>query len=634
MRKFWISICIGIWMGWPGSIQAQSKSSVAGVTALGIRLPILRKPSPEAGQIKRRVQEWFRLWRRGKHSVALQSCKEIQQLQHELGVSNLFLFASALVQEGDKLYEKGKTDRANSLYRWAQKVAPSLSRPYFRLSWMIVRHHPGQIHTAFPVFWKGLMAQIRSPIEATVVLVGVSRFLGWTLGLSFALLWFFLLLRCLRPLLFDFHGLFPRGVTPFQMSLLSMLLLLLPPLMGAGVLETLLCWTLFAWFYQSTRERILTTTGLLLVSALPFVLLFMGRLVSVINSPVQDLYMLNHSTTRIATARRLERYLRSHPKSLDVLWSLGLYYKRLGRALEARRMYQRAIRVKSDPSLQVNLANLAFLVREPEKAFFLYQKALKRKALPEGLFNFSQLLKHSTATQQELMQQKADARDAALQKGGKRVEAFEKQVQPHINRYIMDIALPSHRYWQRLLEQKDRTALQARIWGRISTWIPLDYAPWTGALFALLLWFLVPVGRRYFQGRSCVQCGTIYDREESHSAICGQCSHLFEKKEGSPARRVQKEFEIQRFQRKRYYSQAILSFLVMGAGQILRQKAFKGFLYLLCLTATLYVWIFTQPLISHPMSVGDSQYLWLNIALTSVTVLLYVLSLRETLNDD
>lgn len=630
VRRFWITLCVGIWLIFPEGVWAQSSSKTSGVSASGIRLPVLRKPAPESGQVTSRVREWFRLWRQGKRSAALQMCSDIQKLQRDLGIENLFLFSSALLRLGDTLVGKGEAEVAKKLYDWANKMAPAYSLPYFRLSWMTFRYQPGKMYLSFPLLWKGWKRRLSSPFEVSVFSVELSRYLGWTLGLSFALLWFFLLLRCLRPLLVDFSSLFPTGVTSFQMSLLSLLLLFLPLLMGAGLLEALLCWVFFAWFYQSTRERVLTTTGLLLLSALPYFLFYVGKFASIINSPVEDLYRLNVSAERTLAARRLERYLQKNSKSLDVLWSLGLYYKRRGRNFEARRMFSRALKVKAAKGLRVNLGNLDFLEQEPEKAFLKYRKAL----IPEGMFNLSQLLKHSTAIRQEVIAEKVNARSAALSQGGARVENFEKQVQPQINRYIMDVSLPKNRYWKRLLEQEDRTALQARVWGWLSSWIPLAYAPWTGVGVAILLWLLAPLGRRSFRGRSCEKCGTVFDRDQNTGAICAQCKFLFQKKEGSSARKVQKEFEIQRHQRRRYFSKLALSVLVMGSGQILQQKAIKGFFLLLLLTTTIYLWLFPQPLLSNPMEPISEQGWWLAISVTAITLVLYVFSVREAWNDD
>lgn len=634
VRIFWLVIVISF--GWTGGIPCFVYGQTKGISSLGIQLPVLRTPTTETDAVQKRVSEWFRLWRLGQFNAALLSCKEIHQLQQEMGISNLFLFSNTLVLLGDQLRKQGKYDQAHALYSWANTVAPDVSRPYFRLSWSTLILQPTRLHVAARFFWHGLLTKMRSPLEVATLAAGTARFLFWTLGVAFLLFWICLLLRCLRPFLMDLRELFPPGVTPFQMSLMSVMLLFLPPLMGAGLLDTLLFWVLFSWFYQNTRERFLTTGGLVLVSLLPIACIFLGKLVGLVHSPTQALYVLNQSEVRVESAKKLQVALEKTPKDIDLLWSLGLYFKRKGDLQTARLYYEKALKLSTIPALQVNLGNLYFIERDVEKAFATYKKAIQSHHIPEGLFNISQILKHSSSTASEVVQQKVDALQEALRGGGQRVERFERQEKTHWNRYIMDVELPSSRYWQRILERPEYTDIFSRLWPSLSSWIPAVYAPWVGVGVAVLLWLLLPLGRRFFCGCSCSQCGLIFrvvTSDTTSSTHCSQCEQLNQKKEGfSPARRVQKEIEIQRYQRWRYYSQAILATFLVGSGHIMRQKTAKGFFLFLCAATTVFLWIFSEPFLVSPFSLGDTHSLWLTLGMTVWTGWLYFLSLRETLS--
>lgn len=631
MRKLWVVLGLLLSVVHADMAWGQTKK----LESLGIQLPELRRPSGEVNPIQRRIREWFRLWRQKRTSSAIASCKEIHKLQKDLGVSNLFLFSSALVLQADKLWDKGKVQQAKKLYEWAQKFSPLYARPYFRLAWFSLYNQFTKPHIGAIYLWKGMRTMVRSPMEAAAPLVALARFLGWLLGIAFLFFWISLLLRCVRSLLSDLRGLFPQGVTPFQMSLMSLLLILLPPLMGAGILETLLFWILLSWFYQSGKERFLTTIGLLALSAMPLVGGYVGKFVSFAESPLQHLYTLNESADRSKAAPRLQKTAnQKHPYRFEILWSLGLYYKRTGQLGKARTYYQQALKVKSSPAIRVNLGNLDFIDREPEKAYLHYRKGA---STAEGQFNLSQLLKHSASTAPQIVQQKVDASQAALRSGGRRVERFEEQQNPQINRYVMDVLPPLSLYWKLFLETPDRTHLSDRLWQSMASWIPVSFAPWTGVGFLLLLWLLLPLLRSLFQGKPCTQCGTIYPGLEASNnpkGLCSQCKQLDDKKEGlSPARRVQKELEIQRYQRFRYYSQVSLAVVMMGSVQILRNKAWKGFFYFLMLAITGYLWLFPEAFLSHHLSVGVSRSWWFTFGFTGWTALLYYFSLREALTD-
>lgn len=631
VRKLWIVLGLLLSVGCGGMAWGQTKK----LESLGIQLPELRRPSGEVNPIQRRIREWFRLWRQKRYQSAISSFKEIHKLQKDLAVNNLFLFSSALVLQADERWNQGNTKQAQQLYQWAQTFSPTYARPYFRLGWFSLYNQWTKPHIGAIFVWKGVVATVRSPVEAAAPLVALARFLGWLFGIAFLCLWISLLLRCLRSLLSDLRNMFPQGVTPFQMSLMSLLLLLLPPLMGAGILETLLFWILFSWFYQSNSERVLTTLGLLLLSGLPFVAGYVGKFVSFAQSPLQQMYTLNQSADRAQAAPHLARIAeKKHPYRFEILSSLGLYYKRIGQLGRSRTYYQRALKLRSAASVRVNLGNLDFIEREPEKA---YQHYLKGASTPEGQFNLSQLLKHSASTAPNIVQQKVDASQAALRSGGARVERFEQGQTQQINRYIMDAEVPLSLYWKLFLQTPDRTRLSERIWQTLSAWIPIAFAPFTGIAFVVLLWLLLPVLGRVFQGRACSQCGSVYQRLEAGSnprTLCSQCRQLDEKKEGlSPARRVQKELEIQRYQRLRYYAQVVLAVVMMGSVQVIRNKTWKGFFYFLALAITGFLWLFPEAFLSHSLSVGTSRYWWLTIGFTGWTVLLYYFSLREALTD-
>ena len=131
-----------------------------------------------------------------------------------------------------------------------------------------------------------------------------------------------------------------------------------------------------------------------------------------------------------------------------------------------------------------------------------YQAALKLNSrLVEAHYNLSQVFKHSHST--EIVQQGVANLSAARDLGGERVEKFRKQEKKRTNRYLMDRAFPRQRYLRSLFQQKKHSELMEALWYGGVRWFPYKIAPFVGVGGAILLWFLLPLGGRYFRARRC-----------------------------------------------------------------------------------------------------------------------------------
>ena len=130
MQKIFIGCCF-FWILFGGEKVSWSDTKNSELASLRIQLPELQKPSPKLHQIDEQVKEWFKAWRQGRSVVAKRMLKEIYDLQHSLGIPNIFYFATALVKEGDLLRVKKDSEQAYLFYVWANKLAPDLSLPVY-----------------------------------------------------------------------------------------------------------------------------------------------------------------------------------------------------------------------------------------------------------------------------------------------------------------------------------------------------------------------------------------------------------------------------------------------------------------------------------------------------------------------
>ena len=628
----WLLLCM-----WSPQARAATIDKV--IAELNLQLPVLRQPEAQspAQKVKRRLLEWQRWWRQGQYGLVKQGLKDLRELKKDLGIRNFVTLSLFLLQRGDLYKRKGRDKEARFYYQQAIDFSPDLSEPRFRLAWLHLREQPTDVKKLSKMFWGGILAASADFFG----LAGKALHTAYVIALFFFFL-FVLFLSCvlvrhLRSFLFDFKDLFPPGVSTFQVELLSIILLFIPPLMGGGLLETLLFWTLIAWFYLTRSERVLASLCLLMLSGSAFMLDYVERGASIADSPVRWLYLLNETDMRREAAQALEERLMKKRRSFDTLWSLGLYYKRTARLKKAREYFNRALKIRRASGLYVNLGNLNFIEQEGGAAYKMYQKAIKlNRYSAEAHYNLALLLKHSQST--NVVQQQVNALEAAQIMAPKKVNAFQKDNKKQSNRFLMDVSFPQERYWGFIQRLSGNGHFVAALWPRISHWIPSSLALWVGLIAFVLLWLLLPVGRMYFHAKPCTQCGDMISHrhvpDHEHEEWCVQCVHLFIKKEAEAARRrVEKEIAISRYQRGRFRFRALLSVLLMGSGQILIGRAIKGF-FLLGFTALIVaLWYAGSPMLPHPFQLSAFHVWPLIIGIGILFLLFYIQALREILAD-
>ncbi len=179
----------------------------------------------------------------------------LDDLRQELAIRNLLLPARALSHAAHLSMEAGDHKTAGHLARAAVRLAPDLPDPHYRLAAISRAERRSPVKTvrdithAWSREWRHLPSRM--------------QFIGNRLGLAlltfgFAVFVFgtTLVFKHLPTLAHDLHHLFPRGVLPFQTGLLLLFVLLLPLILGVGVLPLFLVWLVVPWCYQSRTERV------------------------------------------------------------------------------------------------------------------------------------------------------------------------------------------------------------------------------------------------------------------------------------------------------------------------------------------------------------------------------------------
>ncbi|MCX7830821.1 MAG: tetratricopeptide repeat protein, partial [Acidobacteria bacterium] len=149
-------------------------------------------------------------------------------------------------------------------------------------------------------------------------------------------------------------------------------------------------------------------------------------------------------------------------------------------------------------------------------------------------------------------------------------------------------------------------------------------------LFGIALFVLITKKREKF-ARACYKCGRAYCSHCKTSlefeSFCGQCVHLYIKQDGvSPQDRMQKNYEVEVFNKKGKIIRAILALLSPGAGHIWEGHIYSGFVILLLWNAFLSG--FVSRIFAYPMPfvvVGGASNSAYNFIATVFMIVLWLL---------
>lgn len=633
------------WLRWMGGFGLGLSVSLLACTAqaqtpseYSLDLPTLES-SPSLQRLHQQAQEWYQTAKSGRKALANRRLEGLFQIARDRGISNLIVLSHMLLALGDRQFQRGRYDEARYYYERAKRFAPVLAAPDYRLSWLSLQTQMNAPQHALKFFGNALRKEWEDPLQRAYLLRQALIFVCSGCGLLFLLWWLFLLIRSLRTLDFDFREMFPAGVTLQQLRMFTLLLLLMPVLMGGGIVEVLLVWVAFSWFYQTTLERILSTIGMVFVSLFPQAFLWIGHLGALPDSRIERVYLINEAEPSSFLVSRAEEELLSSPRDVNLLWSLGNYAKRNGELQKARAYYLRAWAIEKAPGLALNLGNIDFLEREGDKAFKQYKSVLNRRAAqPQVYYNIGQLMKHSKNMQ--VLQQGAEYRNAAiLGRGGRIADDFNKLMRPQLNRYIMEARFPTERYEHAIFSPRE-TPFSRQMWSLLARWIPHDWAEWSGVAWAALLWLLLPLGRLFRRGDPCKKCGVIKLLSETqdeqqidlppNAVICGRCIRSFaSSEEGAPRRRVQKELAAGRWQSRRALLERCLSALTLGGGHILQERSLKGFFFFFLVSFYAAWWWFSLSPWPHPLSLEMEGTWWPQIGAGGILFLCWLYVQRD-----
>ncbi len=515
--------------------------------------------------------------------VGEQQLEEIIELKLDKGIVNLWEYALLLIREGIKMEDK---DKAAKLGEFSQRMAPDLPYVYFYAGQVIWKNEKWRIYPALEKYFEGIRAYTRN----LPLLYGQVLSLLYLLGIGALLaVLAFCMMVLLKRLTIFVHVLKEelkgerkeviRGVA-------RIFLFFLPLLVQLNILWCVLFWCFILWGYLTRGEKGVLVLCLFLLTYIPPV----GKSIfHFMESPeaqtVFDIYETTYGEREPQAWERLHLWTQEDPTDRDVLFTLALALKKEGDYTEARRGYQKVLKLNpSDPDVTSNLGNLYLALGEPEKAIGLYQQAIEVNP-HNGVYHFN-LSKALSQKSMLLLEDVDKAFQRAKELSPKVIGAHLEIDSHHPNRNVIDEIISLERLRRRLL---------AGLWrGTGPSFLLLDVGlrglsprfPFISPLifFALIIVLLFVEGKVGQGWWSCSLCGLIssqtYARREGRKKICIGCSRILKGKEVDQKLKEKKLGEIKVFQRRMGLYDKLLPIILPGGGHVWKGYNLRGFIFL------------------------------------------------------
>jgi tetratricopeptide (TPR) repeat protein len=417
-----------------------------------------------------------------------------------------------------------------------------------------------------------------------------------------------LVLRHVRRFLHDFHHLpLVRGTAFVQGSLLGVVLLGLPLVLGLGPLAAAGVALAAVWLYLGLAERIVASFALLALVALPWATGAVAGATAWTGTLAEQVHVIEQGAVSDGDAKELAARFGDASAPGPILAALGRHHKRRGALDEALRFYRAAASADARaPELQVNIGNVLFLKGDLEGAKAAYLAATDQAGsdvvvLGAAHYDLSKLYLRTTD-----MEKSAAAREKAEREAGDFLRRFGSDDDFSANRYLVDVPVPQAKLaaLAAMDGAPDAVAgwLRARIGGAVPRWL----WPWGAFGLVATLWAAgLALGPRIGVSTPCERCGRPACRrcDGSAGAECGQCVNVFVRKGVVDARdRLRKEAQVRRHAQLVQHATRVLAVVGGGAGQLWHGAPVKGALFLLGILFSAFLLWFWRGVMPPPQA--------------------------------
>ena len=563
--KRWVCIVLAVFL----FLYAFPVQGEEGTSGLIIPSHLLPEPLHE---------KWFQYHafrQQGETHASEEAFKSLKQQAVDLGIENIDVLSATLLLEAQKEFKQGHVEFARDLSEKAKELSPNYPPAYFLSGRFTSQHTPWDITGIIGEYVNGMIQAVQ---HIWIVLYGMGAGLLWFAGAMGAATLLLVLTIIFRNTPRLHHFLYELGkgkLSRLSLSVLVAVILVGPIGSGLGMAWSMIWWMSIFWIFMTRRERGIAVVFVVLVSSAS---LWLPLWISVIQSKESHAFTAMSNATRktigVIPEMLLTTDLGDNRKNGHVALALGLQYRQSQQYDNARRYYERAMRLNpEDQRVFIGLGNTYFLEDHIDEAIERYQKALVLDPNSvEAHYNLAQAYREKFFFNKgEKHYQKAMSLNAGL-------------TQYYTDRALAGLAYPVVDASLRLpevlfmaftkTEKNDETAdtLYSSLWN-----LPLRNAPLIllgfGAVALLLQWGANKIKVPY----RCALCGRAICRycqmHIFHLRICASCQ--------AANRKVKRLVELRQIQylrdRQITYAKRI-SIILPGVGHLLLQHSIKGFL--------------------------------------------------------
>ncbi|MGH9796778.1 MAG: tetratricopeptide repeat protein [Candidatus Polarisedimenticolia bacterium] len=538
-------------------------------------------PAPVPGADAREVLSdlWFRhrgLLARGETEEATRQIETVLQFMKREGIGAAPEIAAAFQVEGRRALDEGDYRAALERFRLAARFNPDAASARFGLAAALLRGDR-DLRGAAAEIGRGFTTRLTDPSVLHHLIGNGSfiAFLGACAGVGTALL-----LLCVQRAPALFHDLRERSrgrLSDESAGLIGWAILLLPVVVLLPIAACLAIWTALLFVYFRRGERVVASTLLLLLAlGGPAGLALEWAFATASDPAARALIQAARSGASTEHTGALQQMVDDHPGETLLLFLLAGSQRAAGRVDDAMTTCRRALEI--DPGnarVLINLGNLHALRQEYALAQNLYRRATEADPAM-ALARYNRHLAHLETFQLEAAEE--DLREARRIDEALVGALLSRGVEGQERRTPVDAVWPAGEIWKRAFDLQMGSGLRR-------AWLQALGSPATLAgAGAILLAFIAPglgIAPRAHMARRCRRCGRAYCRRcqvvTKYADHCSQCVHLFILRDGlAPAIKSRKLEEVQRYRRRIFIGERILSLVLPGGGHVLGGRTVLG----------------------------------------------------------
>ena len=508
--------------------------------------------------------------------------KALRNLQLTWGLSRFPLLSGELMRRGSEAAARGDLSRAVALYDGA--VANTPESPDALLGRAAVRWQTDK---------GAVLAVGRDLVQGVLHTVRGGRFageLGSNLLLSLQLAWLVAIVALAVILLLKSHILFAHdlgervlaGVPGPVQGTLALLVVLLPLVLGLGVLWSALIALVLIGPHLNRREQVMVSIFIAGLLLLPMGYRWVAATHVLAASPeLGTARAVEEGARGEGMVRDLQAWAQAAPQAGLPDYYLSLVRKRRGELTEAEGAVNQALQhLPGAPFLLVAQGNLLYLQGQPTEAEAAYRRAAEMLPASAQV----QLNLVALYTQRLLLDQSKDALSRA-----QRLDPFTVGMVSDLHSagptvVVLDQPVP----WPSLagILTPSSSAVQAvadGLWGAPLRGVRLDQLPVVAMLLLAAFWVHVAIRSRIPPVRRCIQCGapfcskcqvTLKEKE-----YCRPCASVFRSREGVAAFvRIRRQQEGENWARRERMRSGLLGSVLPGGSDLYRGRTLIGLL--------------------------------------------------------